>query len=299
MAVEHLDPAGQGPTRAVVIGARGFVGGTIADGLDARGVDCVRLGSADVDLLQPGSSKSLAEHLRPGDAVVIASAKAPCKDYGMLLENIVMQTEILDAVVSSKPSHVLYVSSDAVYSDSPDPLNEDSVTAPDNLHGIMHVARETMIRAALPDVPLAFLRPTLIYGAADPHNGYGPNRFRRLAQAGEAITLFGAGEERRDHVSVADVAELGCRMVMHRSAGAINAATGEVISFMDAARIMAEQASPPVEIVTTERQGAMPHGGYRPFDPAGALAAFPDFSFTPPEQGFRDLYAATTDGAGG
>jgi nucleoside-diphosphate-sugar epimerase len=40
----------------------------------------------------------------------------------------------------------------------------------------------------------------------DPHNGYGPNRFRRLAAAGQEIVLFGGGEERRDHVLVDDVA---------------------------------------------------------------------------------------------
>ena len=48
---------------------------------------------------------------------------------------------------------------------------------------------------------LAILRPTLIYGAGDPHNGYGPNRFRRLAATGKPIILFGEGEERRDHVT--------------------------------------------------------------------------------------------------
>ena len=143
--------------------------------------------------------------------------------------------------------------------------------APDNMHGMMHVARETMLCASFPDMPTACLRPTLVYGAGDPHNGYGPNRFRRLAQAGEAITLFGEGEERRDHVSVDDVAELGAQMVMHRSSGALNAATGTVISFMDSAKKMAGLSTANIEIITTERQGKMPHGGYRPFDPAGAL----------------------------
>ena len=296
MAVEHLDPDGNGPKRAVILGARGFVGGTIADTLEARGVSCLRVTSADLDLLQPDSGAKLAAILEPGDAVVIATALAPCKDYKMFLSNIAMQAAINDGLAEASPSHVLYVSSDAVYSDSDGPLGEDSVTAPDNLHGQMHVARETMLRATFPAVPLACLRPTLIYGAGDPHNGYGPNRFRRLAQAGEAITLFGAGEERRDHVDVRDVAELGARMVMHRTAGALNAATGAVVSFMDAARQMAGLASGEVEIITTERQGPMPHNGYRPFDPSGVAAAFPDFAFTQPEEGFARLYAETADG---
>ena len=51
-----------------------------------------------------------------------------------------------------------------------------------------------------------------------------------------------------------------------------------------------------VEIITTERQGTMPHNGYRPFDPSGVAAAFPDFAFTRPEDGFARLYAETADG---
>jgi UDP-glucose 4-epimerase len=295
MSVVHLDAEGKGPKCAVVVGARGFVGGAIADALEERGVDCLRLTSDDVNLLEPRSGAKLAGLIKPGDAVVIATALAPCKDYTMFRDNIIMQTEINDGLAASQPSHVLYVSSDAVYSDTPDPLHEGSVMAPDNMHGMMHVARETMLRASFPELPIACLRPTLVYGAGDPHNGYGPNRFRRLAQAGEAITLFGEGEERRDHVNVDDVAELGAQMIMHRSFGALNAATGTVISFMDSAKKMAGLSTADIEIITTARQGEMPHGGYRPFDPAAALAAFPGFAFTPPEAGFEQLYAETAN----
>ncbi|CAN0591781.1 unnamed protein product [Laminaria digitata] len=83
---------------------------------------------------------------------------------------------------------------------------------------------------------------------------------------------------------------------MHRSSGALNAATGTVISFMDIAKKMAGLSSADIEILTTERQGEMPHGGYRPFDPAAALAAFPGFVFTQPEAGFERLYAETANG---
>ena len=68
----------------------------------------------------------------------------------------------------------------AVYADDAHPVTECSTIAPSTLHGLMHVARELMFQSDFHG-PLAILRPTLIYGAADPHNGYGPNRFRRLA----------------------------------------------------------------------------------------------------------------------
>ena len=83
--------------------------------------------------------------------------------------------------------------------------------------------------------PFAALRPTLIYGASDPHGGYGPNRFRRQAANGEPITLFGEGEEKRDHVPVEDVARLAVRILHHKSAGALNAVTGGPTPFGDIA----------------------------------------------------------------
>jgi hypothetical protein len=38
------------------------------------------------------------------------------------------------------------------------------------------LAREIVFSSTVA-APLATLRPTLIYGGADPHNGYGPNQF--------------------------------------------------------------------------------------------------------------------------
>ena len=55
---------------------------------------------------------------------------------------------------------------------------------------------------------ITIVRPTLIYGSSDPHNGYGPNQFIRLAQAKKDLSLFGRGEEKRDHVNVNDVGNI-------------------------------------------------------------------------------------------
>jgi nucleoside-diphosphate-sugar epimerase len=189
-------------------------------------------------------------------------------------------------------AHVLYVSSDAVYKDSAEPLSEASCAEPGSLHGVMHLAREVMLRAVFSG-PLAHLRPTLVHGLDDPHNGYGPNRFRRLAAEGKEIVLFGEGEERRDHVVVEDVAEIACRTVLHRSSGIVNATSGEVVSFRELAEFSAAQFTPRVAVKGTPRSGPMPHGGYRPFAPSAALAAFPGFRFIPWRDGLARACAAT------
>ena len=272
-------------SRVVVIGAGGFIGGAIAGVLEKRGVSVLRLARAEVDLLAPDAAGKLAAYLRDGDSVVAASARAPVKTPAMLADNLAMVAAQVEALGRRRLAHLLNISSDAVYADGPLPLSETSPTAPGSLHGAMHLARELAF-ATLP-CPLAHLRPTLVYGSNDPHNGYGPNRFRRLAAKGEPITLFGEGEERRDHVLVNDVAELAARMVTSRFEGVLNAATGSVWSF----RQIAEMTGAPVQ--GSPRVGAMPHGGYRPFDPAASLAAFPDFRYTPLPEGLARCQNST------
>ena len=280
----HLLAAPANPTRTVVLGAAGFVGAAAVRSLRGAGASVLALGRADLDLTAPGASDRLAGLLKPDDALVFVSAHAPCKNAAMLIENVRMAEAVCSALRSKPVAHLVYVSSDAVYRDSASPLVESSCAEPASPHGAMHLAREVLLRAEYPG-PLAILRPTLIYGADDPHNGYGPNRFRRLAAQGQDIVLFGEGEERRDHVDVENVGELVCRIARSRSTGVLNAVSGEVASFRELAEFTAAQYSPRVAVRSSPRSGPMPHGGYRPFDASAIAQAFPDFRPTPWREG--------------
>ena len=54
----------------------------------------------------------------------------------------------------------------------------------------MHLTREIILRNKFKKI-LCILRPTLIYGMGDSHNGYGPNRFINLAVKNKSISIFG------------------------------------------------------------------------------------------------------------
>jgi UDP-glucose 4-epimerase len=276
--LRHLNPAPVRPSRVVVIGAQGFVGSAIASRLEERGTDVLRLTRRDLDLLAPDAARRLAALLRADDAVIAAAALAPCRNAQMLRDNMSLALALVEALAQATPAHVVNISSDAVYADEPVPLNENSPTAPDTLHGVMHLARELMFKSEVKS-PLAILRPSLLYGAGDPHNGYGPNRFRRLAAKGEPIMLFGDGEERRDHVAIGDAAAMIERVLDYRSTGILNLATGVVTSFRDVAEAVVRLSAKNVAIVGSPRSGSMPHGGYRPFDIAACRTAFPDFAY--------------------
>jgi UDP-glucose 4-epimerase len=287
--LKHLHAAPSKPRRVVLLGAGGFIAGAVAQALSAEGVAVLPLGRPAFDLLQPGAAKGLAAVLRPDDVLVFASAKAPVKNVGMLRENIVMAEAVCTALKSEPVAHVVYISSDAVYKDSPGPLSESSCAEPSSLHGAMHLAREVALNAEYGG-PLAIVRATLVYGLDDPHNGYGPNRFRRLAAEGKDIVLFGEGEERRDHVDVEDVATLVSLIVKNRTIGIANAVSGQVVSFRELAEFAASEFAPRAVVKASPRSGPMPHNGYRPFQPSAALKAFPGFRFKSWREGLSAVH---------
>jgi len=279
--LEHLNPVRKAPSRVVIIGGGGFVGGAIGDQLAADKVPILALTRKELDLLKPAASATLQRLLQAHDSVVFVSALAPTRNNAMLIDNLRMAEAVCAALAAQPVANLVYISSDAVYSDDANPVTERSCQQPSSLHGAMHLTREIMLRTTL-KLPLAVLRPTLIYGAKDPHNGYGPNRFRRLAAKGETITLFGDGEEKRDHVLVDDVAALASAVLHHRSKGVLNIATGRSASFREVAEIVVALSPRSVEIHGTPRQNPITH---RHFDITDCLKAFPEFHYLPLRDG--------------
>jgi len=285
--LKHLNTKFVKPNRVVVLGAKGFVGSAVINKLNSRAIDVLGLTRDEVDLITPNSDTKLANYLKPDDVIVIAAAIAPCKNRKTFIDNMLMMQNICEALQQKPPKHLIYISSDAVYADVVT-LTEGSATVPTSLHGMMHLAREMLLKDALKDIPLVFLRPSLLYGRNDPHNGYGPNRFLRLVKDGSQIPLFGNGEELRDHVYIEDLAEIVSRCIAARSIGKLNVATGQVHSFMQIAQKIIELSGKKIKLVSQPRSGPMPHNGYRPFRIHACQAAFPDFRYTSLENGLAN-----------
>jgi UDP-glucose 4-epimerase len=279
----HLHPNPAMPERVVVLGAGGFVGRSVVRRLAADGVASLPLTRGEVDLLAADAVRKLARLLRPSDGLVVISAAVPARTPAMLAQNVSMVEAVGAALAEAPVGHVVYVSSDAVYADEANPVTETSCCQPSTLHGMMHATRELLLRASA-RAPLAVLRSSLLYGPGDPHNGYGPNRFRRLAARGEPIVLFGQGEELRDHVFIDDAAAVVSLTLAHQSRGVLNIATGVSVPFRTVAEMVVRHAPTPVEIRTTPRQHPVVH---RHFDILACLKAFPTFRYTPLEEGLR------------
>lgn len=281
------------PSRVVVLGGSGFVGRAILEELGRLNVPAVSVSSQEVDLCRPEAVEQLRRLVRQEDALVFVSALTPDKgkDAGTLMRNLAMGQQVSALVEQPACSHVVYVSSDAVYSDAVCLIRETSPCDPATFHGLMHLVRERMITLALQPsrTPLLILRPSLLYGPGDTHNGYGPNRFLRSAREERRIVLIGQGEEKRDHVFIRDLSRLIGLCLFHRSAGTLDVATGISTSFAEVAQGVAALFEERVAIESRPRVQPVTH---RHFDIAALIKAFPPFRFASLQEGLMHSLSA-------
>ncbi len=280
----HLNACDQNPERVVIVGSRGFIGAALLARCEAETIPALAVSSQDIDLTIAGAEDKLAALLRPSDAVVMLSCRTPDKgrDLATTMGNLAMGYAFTTAVAKAGVRHVVYFSSDGVYADDTERVTDDTKAEPGSPYGAMHLAREVMLKTTV-GASLAVIRPTLVYGLHDTHTSYGPNRFRRMADKDGKITLFGYGEERRDHILIDDLVELTLRVLRRRSVGMLLGVTGRSFSFGEVAEIVARQYQPAAEIVNLPRSN--PTIFHRHFDITGTLTAFPDMRFVSLEDG--------------
>ena len=275
----------------VILGASGFVARDLTRHLAGLGTNHLAVGSVQIDLCLPECVEKLRELIRPADALVITSALTPDKgrDVRTFMRNLSMVNHLCNFFENARCAQVIYLSSDAAYAEAASLVSETTPLSPGGLYGLMHVAREQMLQFVLANarIPLCIVRPCAIYGAGDTHNGYGPNRFLRTALKDRKITLFGNGEEQRDHIYVKDVSRLLGLCLHHQTEGALNAVSGQSISFLDLARRIASLNTAPVQIECRPRATPITH---RHFDISRRLQAFPSFQSTLLETGLAESF---------
>jgi len=249
----------------VILGSGGIISSNLQKILKQRRINITTIGRSKLDLKKKNASKKLKKKIKNNDVVVFIAAEAPVKNIGMFINNIKICKTVCDSLEKKKIKHLVYISSDAVYADTKRKISEKSNTLPSSLHGTMHLTRELMLKDKFKKI-LCILRPTLIYGPGDTHNGYGPNRFINLALQNKSISIFGNGEEKRDHVYIRDVVNIIVKCIINKRLGIFNIATGKVYSFKYLANRIINLSRSKSKLIKIKRKGPMPHNGYRPFN---------------------------------
>ena len=253
------------PNRIIILGSGGIIASNLRKVFKEKKINIISIGSSKLDLRKRDSGKKLKKKIKKNDVIIFISAEAPVKNIKMFINNIKICNAVCESLERKKIKQLIYISSDAVYADVNEKISEKSIVSPASLHGTMHLAREIMLKTKFKKI-LCILRPTLIYGPGDTHNGYGPNRFINFASKNKPISIFGNGEEKRDHIFVEDVIKIIIKCVQNKGLGILNLATGKVHSFKYLAKEIINISKSDSKLFKIKRIGPMPHNGYRPFN---------------------------------
>src|SRR5216117_1614530 len=219
--------------RALVTGAAGFIGSTLAEHLLADGADVVGIDSftdyypralkernlsaaqrhprfrfvesriQDADLRSVMADCTHVFHL----AAQAGVRKSWGRDFSVYTSNNVEATQVLlEACIGLTLERVVYSSSSSVYGDNVAmPMREDALPQPVSPYGVTKLAAEQLCYLYYVNerVPTVSLRYFTVYGPRQrPDMGF--HRFLRATLRGEPITVYGDGEQTRDFTFVAD-----------------------------------------------------------------------------------------------
>ena len=210
------------------------MGSNIFKYLKSKNYKLLGISRKKIDFLKRNSSKKLEKIIKKNDIIVNAIAIAPCKTYKDLNKNIKIIQNIQLGLSKAELIKYFNISSDAVYPDTKDKINENLKINPTSIHGLMHLNREKIIDLTS-KCKVLHIRPTLVYGFGDPHGGYGPNLFFETVNKNKTIKIFGNGEEIRDHIFIKDLVRIFEKILIKNCSGVLNFVTGRGITFMQIA----------------------------------------------------------------
>jgi UDP-glucose 4-epimerase len=222
--------------KALVTGAAGFIGSTLAERLLRDGAEVVGIDSfTDYYARELKERNISAARGRPGFTFVdariqdadLSALLAGCthvfhlaaqagvrkswgRDFAIYTSNNIEATQVLlEACVDQPLERFVYSSSSSVYGDdTPLPMREDALPQPVSPYGVSKLAAEQLCYLYFANfrVPTVSLRYFTVYGPRQrPDMGF--NRFLCAMLRGEPITVYGDGEQTRDFTFVSDAVE--------------------------------------------------------------------------------------------
>jgi UDP-glucose 4-epimerase len=279
--------------RVVVLGASGFLGKAISAQLASSGADVHGFSSKTLNLTDRAAFGVLDALAGLDSTLIFASAVTPDKGRTVdaLDANLQMAMNVGRYLEGQPFKKVVYVSSDAVYPMSDEVVTEASAVEPADFYALAKYAGERVLAnvCGAAKIPLVIVRPTGVYGPGDTHNSYGPNRFIGQILNDGTLTMFGEGDDIRDHVYLDDVAAAVVGLAAADATGVFNIATGESRTFGSVAEQLQALSPVPFELVKLPKSGGTSR---RDFDINRLRAALPSLTLTPFADGLRQTVAA-------
>jgi len=254
-------------THALVTGAAGFIGSTLADRLLADGVRVTGV-DAFTDYYDPALKRRNLEvaQRHPGfrlleldlgrddvsalpkvDVVFHQAAQAGVRaswgrDFAAYVHHNVLATQrLLERYRDAKLERFVYASSSSVYGDAERyPTDEGMLPRPYSPYGVTKLAGEHLVLLYGRNfgLPVSALRYFTVYGPRQrPDMAF--HRFCRALLKGEPIPVFGDGRQSRDFTFIDDAIEANLRAWKRGAAqGVYNVGGGSQVEVLEAIRIL-------------------------------------------------------------
>jgi UDP-glucose 4-epimerase len=255
-------------SRVLVTGGAGFIGSHLVRSLLAAGHEVVVLDDlsmgkrenvpAEATFIQGDirSASDVRQSLEGVETVFHEAARvsirASVKQFVEDAEiNLMGTLNILQCCADTGVRKLVYASSMAVYDDSPRPMPiaETYRTEPQSPYGISKLAGEKYCLqfCQTNNVQCRVLRYFNTYGPGQTFTPYVGviTIFINGLLRGQAPTIFGDGEQRRDFVHVSDIVQANlCALKSDRPSGIYNVGTGRATSVNEIAAMLCERINP-------------------------------------------------------
>jgi GDP-L-fucose synthase len=242
-----------------IAGHRGLVGSAVWRALQVAGfAELVGQTSAELDLRDRAATFEFFHAVRPR-CVVLAAARVggiganAARPVEFLSDNVLIQTNVLDAALAVRVPRLLFLGSSCVYPRlAPQPIAEEALLGgplePTNeAYAIAKIAGLLQVRAVRRQhgLPWISAMPCNLYGPGDnvdPGTGHVlPALLHRAHEATVAgaptLSVWGSGRPRREFLHVDDLAQACLQLLDHYDEDiAINVGTGTDVAIAELAR---------------------------------------------------------------
>ncbi len=245
--------------RVIVTGAGGMLGRRVLEELQQAGYEAVGLTRAAVNLMDTAATHRIFADNAPDGVIHLAARVAGlggnlAAPGEMFYENIMINTNVVEASRRAGVKKFVGVGSTAIYSDLVSlPMREEDIWLGPP-HG-SEAPYGNAKRAMLAQLQAYQQQYGLKYAYAVLTNSFGPDdrfdeqhghvmpslisKFHRATQDGSAVTIWGTGKPQRDFIYSKDAAR-AFRLMLESSEGAVNVASGVEISIRELVYLIAD-----------------------------------------------------------
>ena len=248
-------------SKILITGATGMVGSAVVRMLKELGYNNILTPPRkEVDLVNPQDVKAYFTYHKP-EYVFLIAAKVGGLYANMtyradfIFDNLMMQSNTINACKENNVKKVLFVSSGCVYPKyAENPISEEAM-----LTGLLEPSNEHYSIAKIAGIKMCEaynMQYGLDYAVVIPNNIYGPGdnyhpenshvmaslirKFHEAKQNGTDVEIWGSGKQMREFVYVEDVAKACVSLMDSSYIGSYNCSSEYEITIKDLAELVAE-----------------------------------------------------------